>query len=425
MDCLENRIKKFLHEIEDHLEYGIIPFWTQRGVDDAYGGFLTCFDAEGKPAGDTDKYIVTQTRMIWGLSALYRAFPDNQELLIQAIQGVDFFIKYFWDEKNGGWFWKVGRDGSLLDDGKVVYGQSFAIYALSEFFLTSGDGRALEYAEKTFDLLQKYCTDTIHGGYYENLEFDWSISAPEFPAGDRKSLDVHMHLMEAFTTLLQCTGKEIHRRKLTEVAEIILTKMLNISAGCGLNQFNTKFNPIPAINIRRTWNAERATGEVVGRPMDTTSYGHNVELAWLLNRAGDVLEKPFDFFRDITAKLVDHSLKYGFDYAFGGVYRDGPHEGPALVTDKEWWQNCEVLVGYLDAFERFGEEKYFDAFQNTWEFDKKYMINYELGEWRQLLKRDGSVLVGDVGNPWKAIYHTGRAMIECIYRLKRISKIIG
>jgi len=48
------------------------------------------------------------------------------------------------------------------------------------------------------------------------------------------------------------------------------------------------------------------------------------------------------------------------------VYRDGTHEGPALVKDKEWWQNCEVLVGFLDAYERLGDEKYFDAFLRTW-----------------------------------------------------------
>jgi hypothetical protein len=29
------------------------------------------------------------------------------------------------------------------------------------------------------------------------------------------------------------------------------------------------------------------------------------------------------------------------------------------------------------------------------------MINIELGEWRQLLKKHGEVIVGDLGNPWK------------------------
>jgi mannobiose 2-epimerase len=40
-----------------------------------------------------------------------------------------------------------------------------------------------------------------------------------------------------------------------------------------------------------------------------------------------------------------------------------------------------------------------------------------MGESRQLLSRDGRVLAGNLGNPWKGIYHTGRALSECVRRL--------
>lgn len=423
MSDISNRMQVALTEIRGHMENGIIPFWLKNGLDHQYGGYLTCFDENGTPTGDTDKYIVTQTRMIWGMSAFYSVYPNNKALLQAAKQGVEFFIKHFWDMDYGGWFWKIKRDGTLIDDGKVVYGQSFAIYALSEYTLATGDPIGLEYAGQTFDLLQKYCADTYRGGYYENLERDWTLSEPGFAAGDRKSLDIHMHLMEAFTALAQCSCREIHKRRLAEVVDVILNRMISNESGCGLNQFDLSFNPIPAINIRRTWNAERATGETIPA-MDTTSYGHNVELSWLLNRAGEILGKPADHYNEVTRKLVDHSIKYGLDHELGGVFRDGPHEGPALVRDKEWWQNCEVLVGYLDAYEKLGDEKYADAFFKTWDFDKKYMINHEVGEWRQLLDKNGSVLVGDIGNPWKAIYHTGRSMLECCERLKKMLKII-
>jgi cellobiose epimerase len=229
-----------------------------------------------------------------------------------------------------------------------------------------------------------------------------------------------MHLVEAFTTLAQCSGKEIHRRKLQEVIDIILTRMINRAAGCGLNQFDEAFKPIPAINIRRTWNAERETGEIIETPTDTTSYGHNVELVWLLNRAAEVMGKPRDSYEEITGQLIEHSLKYGFDYELGGVYRDGLHEGKPLVYDKEWWQNCEVLVGYLDAYERIGDPRYFEAFHLTWKFDSRYFIDKDCGEWRQLLTREGKPLITNMGNPWKAIYHSGRSMMECIRRLEKL-----
>ena len=414
-----NRNERILHaytQISKHLEEGILPYWLTNGIDTEYGGYLTCFDADGKSFGNKDKFITTQTRMIWGMSALYEEY-HKPELLKAAEQGLHFFIEKFWDKDNGGWYWYVKRDGTAADCGKVVYGQSFAIYALSQYTRSTGDRTGLEYAARTFDLLQKYCADTFYGGYYENLEKDWTLSAPGFAAGDRKSLDIHMHLMEAFTVLAQCSGEEIHRRKLKEVMSLILDKMISRESGCGNNQFKVDFTPIPAINIRRTWNAEREAGQIIETSLDTTSYGHNVELSWLLKRANDVLEEPLslDSFR---TRLVENALLYGVDYENGGVYRDGPHNGPAIVTDKEWWQQSEVLIGFLDAYQSFWHDKYLDAFFNVWNFVSTHMINWELGEWRQLLDRKGTPVCADIGNNWKAVYHTGRSMLECKRRLK-------
>lgn len=158
MHGLRSTAERTLDEINRHLKDGTIPFWLTRGVDDEYGGFLTCFDADGVPTGDTDKYIVTQTRMVWGMSALHKDRHDSAALLRQARQGVDFLIEHFWDSERGGWYWRTGRDGKLLDGGKVVYGQSFAIYALSEYTLATGDARGLEYAEETGSLSMCTCT---------------------------------------------------------------------------------------------------------------------------------------------------------------------------------------------------------------------------------------------------------------------------
>ena len=69
VDGVRVRLLKARAELEKHLTQGIMPFWTQRAVDPAFGGYLTCFDAEGRLLyDDTDKHIVTQTRLIWGFS---------------------------------------------------------------------------------------------------------------------------------------------------------------------------------------------------------------------------------------------------------------------------------------------------------------------------------------------------------------------
>lgn len=92
------------------------------------------------------------------------------------------------------------------------------------------------------------------------------------------------------------------------------------------------------------------------------------------------------------------------------------------MTDKEWWQNFESLTGFLDAYQVTEDERYLEKFAELWEFDKKYFYNKEIGESRQLLSQDGTPIIADIGNQWKCIYHTDRAMMECTLRIEEMLK---
>ena len=411
-------------EIEELLKNKIIPFWLNNSIDNEFGGYITNLDSNGKTFGNFDKFIVIQSRMLWGFSNLHCFANKSDKLKMEkaARQGFEFIVNNFWDNKHGGFAWQTNRKGEVLDYGKLVYGQSFAIYALSEYYLCFNDSTALEYAEKTFDLLQIYAADTSNGGYFENLEANFEVSKGGVYAGDRKSLDIHMHLMEAFTTLYKASKKEVHKRKLLEVVDLIMTKMVNNEIGYGYNQFNSKFERIPAINIYRTWNFERETNEIIEEPIDSTSYGHNVELTWLLDEALKALNLSTDKYKDTKINLLDYALKYGYDYEYGGIYRDGTTEGEVLVKDKEWWQNFEILIGFINAYSLYGKKEYVQAFLQSWDFVKNNFIHENFGESYQLLDRYGNKIIDNMGNDWKGIYHTGRALFESVNRINSIEK---
>lgn len=416
----KGRIQTLANEVSEHLQRGIIPFWSARALDGDCGGYLTNFDEQGRSTGTPEKYLNTQCRLLWWFSTLQRHCPDAPASRELASAGFEFMLRHFSDPVNGGWFWKVKRDGGRLDDGKIVYGQSFAIYALAEHYLATRDTRALYAACQTFDLLQVHAADTLNGGYYENLNVDWSPEAPGFAGGDRKGLDTHMHLMESFTVLYQASRNPLHRRKLMEIIDLICLRMIDPETGCGLNQFDLKWRSIPAIAIKRTWNAERF-GEQPAQPTETTSYGHNVELAWLMRRALDVAGGDLTPYRPVMRRLLDHAVEHGVDWKYGGIYRDGLRAtGEALVFEKEFWQHSESLVGFLDGYELFGDPRYLDAFENLWRFVRERMVIAGVGEWRTLLDRFGKPLDANIGNPWKVSYHTGRAMLECSQRLQRL-----
>lgn len=409
-------------EIRDFLTNKLIPFWLERSVDTEYGGYLTCFDENGRFTGNDTKYLVTQSRMVWGFSNLleFAAEEHKPKMEAAARQGARFLMDKFWDKEYGGFYWQLNRDGSVADPAKLVYGEGFGIYALSEYAIVYQDKEALEFAEKAFGLLQLYAADTLRGGYYENIDRDWRVSPAGAYAGDRKSLDIHMHLVETFTTLYKASGKEIHGRKLKEVVDLVFRHMINREKGYGYNQFDLEFNQLPAINILRTWNAERETNEVVDTPTDTTSYGHNVELHWLADLAIRTLGCDRDEYEAVLRRLLDHALAHGYDYEHGGVYRDGIADRQVVVYDKEWWQNFESMVGFLNGYVLYRDERYLDAFLRTWEFDRDYFLIRDVGESRQLLEKDGTPIISNIGNPWKGIYHTGRALAECLRRLETL-----
>jgi len=415
-----SRLPDLLGQVSDHLTNGIIPFWAERALDRDCGGYLTSFDEQGRSLGTPEKYLNTQCRLLWWFSTLQRFRPEAPACRELAKAGFEFMLRHFWDPDHGGWFWKVKRDGARLDDGKIVYGQSFAIYALSEYYLATGDSQALDYATRTFDLLQVHAADTLHGGYYENLNADWTPEADGFAGGDRKGLDTHMHLMESFTVLYQASRKPLHRRKLLELMELIRARMIDPVSGCGLGQFDLAWRLIPSIAIKRTWNAERF-GEQPAQPTETTSYGHNVELSWLFHRAVETAGADLATYQPAMKRLLDHAVAHGVDWEFGGIYRDGLcADGKVIVPEKEFWQHAEVLVGFLDGYELFNDPRYLEAFEAVWNFVRAHMIIPGVGEWRTLLDREGRPLDANIGNPWKASYHTGRAMHECSQRLARL-----
>ncbi|MCX6222648.1 MAG: AGE family epimerase/isomerase [Bacteroidia bacterium] len=410
-------------EAEIHLLTELLPFWTSRMRDDVNGGFLTHFDLYGKDTGEDEKSLIAQTRCIYTIASAHRAGYGEGKLAELAKHGVDFLIDKMWDKKYGGFYWMMNRKGEVKIDQKIIYGHSFAIYCLSEYTLATGDPRGREYAEKVFDLLQKYCTDTRYGGYWEMFHRDWTLCGPGSQGGDRKTLDVHMHLMEAYTTLYECTGLEVHRRKLLEDIDLLINKIIHPVYKTGIPQFFKDWTVAPQIKFDIIWGWDRFSEEgQKGNATDNTCFGHNAEFAWLLLHALEILKSDTDEYKELFKIIYDHTVDNGIDTEFGGVYVEGPHSGGVYDKEKEFWQQAEVLTGLLDAVILFGPDKYWDAYKNVHRFVYDKMVNKGVGEWYPLLSRKGNPIWTHMGHSWKINYHTVRAAIQSINRLNILLK---
>jgi len=403
-----------------YLKDSLLPFWLERSPDPSHGGFLSYFDANGRPTGETVKTFLMQIRMLYTMSSAHRSGYGDGRCAELARFGARFILDHYWDEPCGGWIWIADRSGRPLVMDKVGYGQCFAMYAFSEYYLATGDREGLDAADQTWEVITNQMADHERGGYFELLERDWTPKPAGRSGGDRKSLDVHMHMMEALTTYWEASRSPAIREALLATIDLLRTKMLDPKTGTGWMQFSLDFDPLPAIIFDTHWGRDADPADGVARPIDTTSYGHNVELAWLLLHAFDRLGLREEDALKVVEPIFEHCVEYGIDWESGGVFVDGPMDGQPQTFEKQFWQQAEVLVGLLDAYRLTREPVYWAAFENVYEFVFTKFVVPQVGEWYERVDRAGSPIDNALGHAWKISYHTVRSMIQTVDRLDRL-----
>jgi mannobiose 2-epimerase len=423
--------KECLPALETTLEDNVLDFWFPRCIDEDGGGFLTSYDVEGEFAGNGNKQIVTQARMVWLTARLAReGFDDafDEDYLAIADHGMAFLLEEMWDDENGGFVWEVERDGTTSKPNRHLYGQSFGLYALSEYARaaeTADAGEysteAADYAHELVDLIDEHAKDEDHGGYVEyftaewepittgqtyleNIEPDWS---PKESGGSvldptLKLMNTHLHLMEAFTTYYEAFETETGRRRLHELLDINTNTVYRKKRGFCTDKYDPDWTP-----------------KLDDEEFRIVSYGHDLEDVWLAMEAADALELSTDLFMELFETLWDYSLEYGYDHEHGGFYFYGGFDEPASFRVKAWWVQAECMTSALRTYERTGDDRYLDVFRETWDFIQQYHVDGEYGEWHSGVDEDLQP-VGRKGAVYKGAYHNGRALLECIAALERL-----
>ncbi|MCX5684931.1 MAG: AGE family epimerase/isomerase [Planctomycetota bacterium] len=411
-------MREYLQKTEKYLTEKLLPFWTRRIVEPKYGGYQANYDENGERTKVQEKALLAHGRGIFTLSFMLRQGYDWRGSRRMIRQGARFLEEHFHDHKNDGYFWIVDADGTPIDRNKVIYGHSFLIYGLAEHALATGDKASAAEACRIFDLVVSQAFDLRHGGFFEHFKEDWKLPGGGSAGGDLKSLDVHMHLLEAFTVLYELTRLPKHRRALEQVIEVIFERMVDAKSGLGVAMFTRDLRPVNNIKLDTVWGADRFDEK--GKPPDVTSFGHNIELAWLYLHSQDILGVPRKKGLDRVLPIFEHTRRYGVDTKYGGLYVEGRRSGKIVDTDKEFWQQGEALVGFLDAYLLTKDRRYLEAFKAVYDFVFKYMAHPQLGEWYCLCGRDGTVKRPWLGSNWRIGYHTLRATTLVVKKLRQV-----
>lgn len=405
-------------EVDAALRRDVLDVWFPRAVDKENGGFHPDFTRDWKPgARSGGKFSVFQGRMTWIAAEVAMRRPElRNEFLPIAQHGLQYLNDTLWDKQFGGFYWGLDDKGGVspyYTDGKHLYGISFGLYGAAAAYQATKDPKALELAQKTFRWIDEHGHDARNGGYFEWLTREGQvvqgnpdavvlqpIPVAEFPIG-YKSMNTHIHLLESFTQLYQVWKDDTLRQRLEELLAINRDKIC-LPPGAMNLYFSNDWRAIP----------------------DHDSYGHDVETAYLMLEAEDVLGHGHDPRTERMARLlVDHALAHGWDETYGGFFQDGTTFGEPESRLKEWWVQMEGLNSLLLMHEKYGQQTdvYFKAFQRQWQFIENYQIDSEFHGVYEMVGPDGSPVNPNKGRIWKAAYHDGRALLNVSERLRRLA----
>lgn len=399
------------------LEENILRYWLTQMVDREHGGFYGRRDACDRLWPDAPKAAVLNARILWAFAAAYRVL-GRDEYRLAALRAKNYILDHFIDRQEGGVYWMLDSEGCPLDTKKQTYAIGFTIYGLSEFYRATGDEQALQEALRLYHDVERHAYDPVSGGYIEALTRQWGpigdMRLSEKDENGSRTMNTHLHILEPYTNLLRCLSGAGQGR--TAIGTEEDARRLRASLRNLISIFTTRIqNPENGhldLFFDDQWRGRR----------DIVSYGHDIEAAWLLTEALEVLgdegltRQTMSLVRRLALAAEEGLQPSGALLNERRKGEDGAAEDAMFV----WWVQCECIIGLVDQWQHFSDAEALERAHRCWTFTREHLIDWEHGEWYWSAKADGTRnLEEDKAGPWKCPYHNARLCLEVIERAQR------
>lgn len=374
----------------------IMPFWMGHGMDYKHGGVYTCLDRDGSLI-DTTKSVWFQGRFGFIAAFAYNNIEKNPEWLAASKSCIDFIESYCFDE-DGRMYFEVTEDGKPLRKRRYVFSECFAVIAMAEYALASGDNSYVHKALELFKKIQYFITTPgiLEPKYCETVH--------------ARGHSITMILINTASCVRKVINDPVLNRQIDESLETLKRYFIHPEFKALLETVGENGEFIDTINGR------------------TINPGHCIETAWFLLE--EAKHRNWDKQLTNTAlTILDWSWEWGWDKEFGGIinFRDCRNLPPQDYSQdmKFWWPQTEAIIATLYAFEATGDEKYLSMHKKISDWTYAHFPDKEYGEWYGYLHRDGTVAQPAKGNIFKGPFHIPRMMIKSHMLVNEILTHIG
>lgn len=385
-------MEKIGESARKHLQQVILPFWMNLR-DDVYGGFYGYVGQDLAVDKQAEKGCILASRILWFFSEA-AMLTDSAQLRDYARHAYDFVRDHAVDRQNGGIFWSLRYDGTPLDTTKHTYNQAFAIYALSAYYRLSGCEEALAQAKALYELIESRCTDSV--GYLEAFTADWKPESNEKLSENgvmaEKTMNTLLHVFEGYAGLYQATGDVTVAKSMRRILDIYARKIWSPEQSRQLVFFDKNYRSI----------------------IDLYSYGHDIESSWLMDWGTGLLGD--ETLSAQIAAINGQMAAAVYDHAYSDHSLANECDRGEVNTLRIWWVQAEAVLGFVNQWQKTGEEKYRAAAADIYRFIMDKLTDHRVGgEWFWCLDEQGSAIDGKpIVEPWKCPYHNGRMCFELI-----------
>ncbi|MDQ2752017.1 MAG: AGE family epimerase/isomerase [Bacteroidota bacterium] len=395
-----NKLQQYRQEMKDELS-SILHYWQEHTMDETNGGFWGKINNQNIPDVYAPKGVVLNARILWTFSAAY-SFTQNKEHLQIAERAFFYLLTYFKDPEYGGVYWSVDYKGTRLENRKQIYGLSFVMYGMSEFYSATQNEAALRFAKELFITIEQHSFDAKQNGYFEAFARDWKslndLRLSLKDANASKTANTHLHIVEAYANLYKIWQNQTLKEKIENLLFLFDEYFINKQTNHLTLFFDDEWNEQP----------------------DVISYGHDIEAAWLLLQCAETIDnEQWILVYQQHAKSLADAASEGLNKD-GGMWYEYEIQHKKIIKQKHWWPQAEAMIGYLNAYQITGDEKYLQHSLNGWKFVQKQILDTHNGEWFWGVDEAYQIMPNeDKAGFWKCPYHNARACMEVIKRIDK------
>jgi len=388
---MKNYLISVAERCHSYLLNDVIPFWEKHSPDNKHGGYFTCLDRNGN-VYDTDKFMWLQGRQVWMFSSLYNNLEKRESWLSMAELGASFMEKNG-RENEGNWYFSLTREGKPLVAPYNISSDIYAAMAFGQLSKATGSDRYAKIAVDTFNNIIKR-SDNPKGAY--------SKSVP----GTRPLISYSMPIDICYLALE--IEHLLNKEYVSSLTENCIHDMMNL-------YYDEESGLIPENNNPDGSLSDTFDGRLINP-------GNTIQAMWLIM---DLAERNNNkALAEKALKVTLDILKHSWDEDFGGIFYFLDIKGHPVQhlewDQKLWWVHIETLISLIKGYLHTKSQECLEWFCKVNDYTWSHFPDPQYGEWFGYLNRRGEVLLPLKGGKWKGCFHVPRGLYQIWKTIDRI-----